>query len=56
MKLTIIGAGPGGYVAAIKAAQLGVEVTVVEAHEVGGKRSFDAADDQVTRHYRCHHL
>ncbi|RJQ22230.1 MAG: dihydrolipoyl dehydrogenase [Nitrospiraceae bacterium] len=36
MKITIIGAGPGGYVAAIRAAQLGAEVTVVEGSEVGG--------------------
>jgi dihydrolipoamide dehydrogenase len=36
MKLTIIGAGPGGYVAALKAAQLGAEVTVIEDTEVGG--------------------
>lgn len=36
MRLTIIGAGPGGYVAAIKAAQLGAQVTVVEDTEVGG--------------------
>lgn len=36
MKLTIIGAGPGGYVAAIKAAQLGAQVTVIEDTEVGG--------------------
>lgn len=36
MRLTVIGAGPGGYVAAIKAAQLGAEVTVVEESAVGG--------------------
>jgi len=36
MKLAIIGAGPGGYVAAIKASQLGAEVTVIEDTEVGG--------------------
>jgi dihydrolipoamide dehydrogenase len=36
MKLAIIGAGPGGYVAALKAAQLGAEVTVIEDIEVGG--------------------
>lgn len=36
MKLVIIGAGPGGYVAAIKAAQLGAQVTVIEDTEVGG--------------------
>lgn len=34
--LIVIGAGPGGYVAAIKAAQLGKTVAVVEAREVGG--------------------
>jgi dihydrolipoamide dehydrogenase len=32
----IIGAGPGGYVAALRAAQLGRSVTVVEARRVGG--------------------
>jgi dihydrolipoyl dehydrogenase len=36
VKLTIIGAGPGGYVAAIRAAQKGAQVTVVESAEVGG--------------------
>jgi dihydrolipoamide dehydrogenase len=36
VKLTIIGAGPGGYVAAIRAAQKGARVTVVEGSEVGG--------------------
>ncbi len=35
-RLTIIGAGPGGYVAAIRAAQKGAQVTVVEDAEVGG--------------------
>lgn len=32
----VIGAGPGGYVAAIRAAQLGRKVTVVDKAEVGG--------------------
>lgn len=32
----VIGAGPGGYVAAIRAAQLGKSVTVVDQAEVGG--------------------
>jgi len=36
VKLTIIGAGPGGYVAAIRAAQKGAQVTVIEGAEVGG--------------------
>lgn len=34
--LIVIGAGPGGYVAAIRAAQLGMKVAVVEEREVGG--------------------
>jgi dihydrolipoamide dehydrogenase len=36
MRISVLGAGPGGYVAAIKAAQLGASVTVIEASEVGG--------------------
>jgi len=36
ISILIIGAGPGGYVAAIRAAQLGGEVTLVEADQVGG--------------------
>ena len=34
--LIIIGAGPGGYVAAIRAAQLGMEVGVIERDALGG--------------------
>ena len=34
--LTVIGSGPGGYVAAIRAAQLGMKVAVIEKAEVGG--------------------
>lgn len=36
MKIVVIGAGPGGYEAAIKAAKLGAKVTVVEKNELGG--------------------
>jgi dihydrolipoamide dehydrogenase len=36
VKLAILGAGPGGYVAAIRAAQLGAKVTIIEDTEVGG--------------------
>jgi dihydrolipoamide dehydrogenase len=32
----VIGAGPGGYVAALKAAQMGASVAVVEKHQLGG--------------------
>lgn len=34
--LIIIGSGPGGYVAAIRASQLGIKVGVVEKSELGG--------------------
>ena len=34
--VAVIGAGPGGYVAAIRAAQLGKKVVVVEREHVGG--------------------
>lgn len=36
MKIAVLGGGPGGYVAALKAAQLGAHVIVVESSEVGG--------------------
>jgi dihydrolipoamide dehydrogenase len=32
----VVGSGPGGYVAAIRASQLGLKVAVVEAEELGG--------------------
>ena len=34
--IAIIGAGPGGYVAAIKGAQLGANIYLIEDREVGG--------------------
>lgn len=34
--ITVIGGGPGGYVAAIKAAQLGAKVTLIEKDRLGG--------------------
>jgi len=36
MKIAIIGGGPGGYVAAIKAAQMGAEVVLIEKEYIGG--------------------
>lgn len=36
MNIAVIGSGPGGYVAALKAAQLGAKVTVIEDNELGG--------------------
>ena len=35
-QLVVIGAGPGGYVAAIRAAQLGLKTAVIENRDVGG--------------------
>lgn len=34
--LVVIGAGPGGYVAAVKASQLGMKVAIIEEKELGG--------------------
>jgi len=36
VKIVILGAGPGGYVAAVRAAQLGADVTVIEEDNPGG--------------------
>ena len=36
MEIAIIGAGPGGYVAALYAAKRGIKVTLIEKAEVGG--------------------
>ncbi|MDR1242027.1 MAG: dihydrolipoyl dehydrogenase [Deltaproteobacteria bacterium] len=36
MTLGVIGGGPGGYVAALRAAQLGAEVTLIEQGKLGG--------------------
>ncbi len=35
-KVIVIGGGPGGYVAAIRAAQLGAKVTLIEKEHLGG--------------------
>ena len=35
-QVVVIGTGPGGYVAAIKAAQLGLKTAVIEKDELGG--------------------
>ncbi len=34
--IAIIGAGPGGYIAALKAGQMGASVCVIEKHHLGG--------------------
>ena len=36
VEMVVIGGGPGGYVAAIRAAQLGLQVLVIEKAEIGG--------------------
>jgi dihydrolipoamide dehydrogenase len=35
-KLLVVGAGPGGYVCAIRAGQLGIDTVIVEAGKLGG--------------------
>ena len=35
-QLLVIGAGPGGYTAALRAAKLGLHTAIVERREVGG--------------------
>jgi pyruvate/2-oxoglutarate dehydrogenase complex dihydrolipoamide dehydrogenase (E3) component len=56
-RIVIIGGGPAGYEAALVAAQLGAEVTVVEAEGAGGacvlhdcvpSKTFIASSDVVT--------
>ena len=34
--VVVLGGGPGGYVAAIRAAQVGNKVAIVEANHLGG--------------------
>ena len=34
--LIVLGSGPGGYVAAIRASQLGLKVAIVEKESLGG--------------------
>ena len=34
--IVVIGAGPGGYVAAIRAAQLGLKTAIIEREHLGG--------------------
>jgi flavin-dependent dehydrogenase len=34
--IAVIGGGPGGYSAALRAAQLGLRVTIIEKNKVGG--------------------
>ena len=43
--LIVIGAGPGGYVAAIKAAKLGLRTAVVENRDIGGTCVFCVPGD-----------
>ena len=39
--IIIIGGGPGGYVSAIRASQLGLNVTLIENKELGEIKSFN---------------
>jgi dihydrolipoamide dehydrogenase len=42
-KLLVIGAGPGGYVCAIRAGQLGIDTVIVEAEGPAAPASTSAA-------------
>ncbi len=67
-KLLVIGAGPGGYVAAIRAGQLGIDTIIVEGDRAGGtclirgcipsKALIHAADkyQQINKHTGKGHL
>jgi dihydrolipoamide dehydrogenase len=35
-QVAVIGSGPGGYIAALKAGQMGATVAVIEKHQIGG--------------------
>ena len=35
-QIAVIGSGPGGYIAALKAAQMGAKTAVIERHLLGG--------------------
>ena len=39
-QVLVVGAGPGGYVAAIRAAQLGLDTIIVEGDKAGGAVSY----------------
>ena len=39
INIVVIGGGPGGYVAAIRAAQLGAQVTLIEKDNAGCDRA-----------------
>ena len=56
MRVVVVGSGPGGYVAAIKAAQLGAQVTVVEDTEVGGTCLNRAAKGPVNPERRIRYI
>ena len=34
--LAIVGSGPGGYVAAIRASKMGLKTALIEENEIGG--------------------
>ena len=40
-ELMVIGAGPGGYVAALRAAKLGLKTAIVENRDVGQPARFE---------------
>jgi dihydrolipoamide dehydrogenase len=49
--VVILGAGPGGYVATIRAAQLGKSVAVIEKQYWGGVSACTSAASRPKRYY-----
>ena len=56
--IAVIGAGPGGYPASIRAAQLGAKVAIIEKEKLGGTRlnrvvtiARESYDPRLTRIY-----
>ena len=49
--LVVIGSGPGGYVAAIRAAQLGLKVACVDKRGKAGGTCLNDADARIVKRF-----
>ena len=50
-KVLVVGAGPGGYVAAIRSAQLGMDTVIVEGERAGGRDGASEGKHQRVQAY-----
>ena len=53
-KVLVVGAGPGGYVAAIRAGQLGLDTVIVEGSRAGGTCLIRGCIPVSYTHLRAH--